>query len=286
MFKRTRNIKYILEAVLDSGSECEGLSESDEDDQINDSDYDEISDHESHFSSSDDEPLATIANATRQINNKKVTKPQVEYCFERNKTFVPPANTGPIEPEPRDQSPLEYFKQFVTDEMIDSIAIETNKYGLQKDGINIKVTKSEIELFMGIYFYMGLVNMPAVGSYWDNELRFSHVPHNMSRNRFYKIQALLHFVDNNLVTDEQKNNNRIWKLRPWIDSLRGNFNSVSNDEHQSIDEIMVAFKGRSILKQYLPQKNKEMGFQIMGTVQFIRIFARLCSLSRKRNWYQ
>ena len=73
MFKRTRNIKDILEAFLDSGSECEGLSESDEDDQINDSDYDEISDHESHFSSSDDEPLATIANATRQINNKKVT---------------------------------------------------------------------------------------------------------------------------------------------------------------------------------------------------------------------
>ena len=31
---------------------------------------------------------------------------------------------------------------------------------------------------------------------------------------------------------------------------------------------------------------KEMGFQIMGTVQFIGIFARLCSLSRKRNWYQ
>ena len=266
MFKRTRNIKDILEAVLDSGSECEGLSESDEDDQINDSDYDEISDHESHFSSSDDEPLATIANATRQINNKKVTKPQVEYCFERNKTFVPQANTefvaGPIEPEPRDQSPLEYFKQFVTDEMTDSIAIETNKYGLQKDGINIKVTKSETELFMGIYFYMGLVKMPAVGSYWDNELRFSHVADNMSRNRFYKIQALLHFVDNNLVTDEPKNNNRIWKLRPWIDSLRGNFNSVSNDEHQSIDEIMVAFKGRSILKQYVPKTPKKWGFKL------------------------
>ena len=157
--------------------------------------------------------------------------------------------------------------------MIDSIATDTNKYGLQKDGINIKVTKSEIELFMGIYFYMGLVNMPAVGSYWDNELRFSHVADNMSRNLFYNI----HFVDNNLVTVEQKNNDRIWKLRPWIDSLRGNFNSVSNDEHQSIDEIMVAFKSRSILKQYLPKQNKEIGFQIMDTVQFIRMFARLCS---------
>ena len=39
MFKRTRNIKDILEAVLDSGSECEGLSESDEDDQINERDF-------------------------------------------------------------------------------------------------------------------------------------------------------------------------------------------------------------------------------------------------------
>jgi hypothetical protein len=35
-------------------------------------------------------------------------------------------------------------------------------------------------------------------------------------------------------------------------------------EFQSIDEIMVAFKGRSILRMYLPKKPKKWGIKLWG----------------------
>ncbi|XP_064601159.1 piggyBac transposable element-derived protein 3-like [Liolophura sinensis] len=85
----------------------------------------------------------------------------------------------------------------------------------------------------------------------------------MSRNRFYKIAAYLHFVDNEAVTEDQRKQDRVWKLRPWLTSLRDNFGTVSSsEEHQCIDEIMVAFKGRSALKQYMQKKPKKWGFKL------------------------
>ena len=76
-------------------------------------------------------------------------------------------------------------------------------------------------------------------------------------------QFIGHFVDNNRVTDDDKLD-RVWKLQPWIKQLRTNFSLVSCGEYQSIDEIMVAFKGRSILKMYLPKKPKKWGFKLWG----------------------
>lgn len=110
---------------------------------------------------------------------------------------------------------------------------------------------------------MGLVKMPAVNAYWENELRFSPIADSLSCNRFFKLQRNLHFADNNLATDELKTD-RIWKLRPWITSLQKNFRAVSSDEFQCVDEIMIAFKGRSLVKQYLPKKPKKWGFKLWG----------------------
>ena len=83
----------------------------------------------------------------------------------------------------------------------------------------------------------------------------------MSRNRFQKLTSYLHIKDNLLVTDSEKQD-RAWKIRPWLNSLNANFATVSPEENHSIDEIMVAFKGRALLKQYLPKKPKKWGFKL------------------------
>ena len=50
--------------------------------------------------------------------------------------------------------------------------------------------------------------------------------------------------------------------RQVVDVLSRTFkSSVSGEEHQSVDEMLVPFKG-SILKQYLKQKPKKWGFKI------------------------
>ncbi|KAK3735469.1 hypothetical protein RRG08_055089 [Elysia crispata] len=54
------------------------------------------------------------------------------------------------------------------------------------------------------------------------------------------IARTLHFTDNNQPDD----NNRVWKIQPWLTSLQGNLGKLCPTETQSVDEIMIAFKGR------------------------------------------
>ena len=40
--------------------------------------------------------------------------------------------------------------------------------------------------------------------------------------------------------------------------------SLSPEEFQSVDEIMVGFKGRLLLRQYMPNKPRNWGFKLWG----------------------
>ena len=83
----------------------------------------------------------------------------------------------------------------------------------------------------------------------------------MARKRFQKLTSYLHIKNNLLASDEEKQD-RAWKTRPRIEDLKSNFAIVSPEEFQFVDEIMVAFKGRSLLKHYLPKKPKKWGFKL------------------------
>lgn len=51
--------------------------------------------------------------------------------------------------------------------MIENIANQTNIYSIQRDGTTIATTNKEIEVLIGIYFRMGIVQMPMARSYWE-----------------------------------------------------------------------------------------------------------------------
>ena len=58
--------------------------------------------------------------------------------YNKRREFIPPSDLEFIdahaEPEPRDDTPYNYFKSFVTVEMFAHIALESNKYVHQKKG--------------------------------------------------------------------------------------------------------------------------------------------------------
>lgn len=105
--------------------------------------------------------------------------------------------------------------------------------------------------------------MPSVRCYWENGTRYTPICDVMSRNRFERLMQCIHFVNNCDVAQEDKDD-KVWKLRPWISSLQCNFAQVEQEELNSVDEIMVAFTGRSNLKQYLPNKPTPWGFKLWG----------------------
>ena len=80
----------------------------------------------------------------------------------------------------------------------------------------------------------------------------------MTRNRFLKICRFIPFQDNK----EPDKNDRIWKIRSWIAQLPQNLERIPPGEHQSVDEIMVAFKGKSTLKQYIRNKPHKWGLKL------------------------
>ena len=270
--------QYSLTDVLDilavdgNESEVEGFSSSSEAEEDfipqdpdisseSDQDVDEVDSEGGGWESSDDAPLQNIAKLTSKENykwrNRAFEQPNdIEFCGDTSLPELPRTKSGMV-------TPYSLFKMFVTDDMLESATEQTNRYSVEKNGSSINMTCMELEKLIGMIFYMGLVNMPNLRSYWESELRYEPVANVMARDRFLKLLTLLHFVGNNEVSDEEKVD-KLWKLRPWFEALRQNFLKIPPKEFQSVDEIIIPFKGRSGLKVYMPNKPHKWGFKFWG----------------------
>ena len=147
--QRVYRIEHVLDAIQQSDdSELEDLALSDEEDgwaddmePISSSENEESDVHmaeEDQSKSSDDEPM--------RINVQD--KPDA-YDFEKRREFISPANTEFVPPNMKpivaDRSPHAYFSMFVTNDMLEMIAIETMNYSMMKHGVVIKLNKDDIE---------------------------------------------------------------------------------------------------------------------------------------------
>lgn len=121
-------------------------------------------------------------------------------------------------PPPQPKSPYQYFTEIITDEMLDSVDNFSNMYALSKSGRELKTTRKEIQIFIGLYLRMGLMKAHCVRAYWSAATRYPLVADEMSRNRFELLARHIHFCDNNdpTLTDQVKEQDRVWKLRPWM----------------------------------------------------------------------
>ncbi|KAK0151520.1 Valine--tRNA ligase [Merluccius polli] len=138
-------------------------------------------------------------------------------------------------------TPLEYFQKFVSEDMVEALTQNTNEYSFQAHGTSINTTAKEIEKMLGMYLKMGLVQMAGTRMYWETETRYSPVADVMPRNRFQSLLTSLHFV-NNMTVSETEKKDKLWKLRPWLDSFREKCLQVVPEEHNSVDEMMIPFK--------------------------------------------
>ncbi|XP_061909468.1 piggyBac transposable element-derived protein 2-like [Entelurus aequoreus] len=84
----------------------------------------------------------------------------------------------------------------------------------------------------------------------------------MPRNRFQFLLTSLHFV-NNMTVSETEKKDKLWKLRLWLDSFREKYLQVAPEEHNSVDEMMIPFKGKfSSIKQYMRGKPNPWGLKM------------------------
>lgn len=142
-------------------------------------------------------------------------------------------------------TPPVYFCRFVSLDMLENIVEHTNQYSIQKHGKCDDTSVKEIEQVLGLYLRMGLVQMSGLRQYWENEVRYGPVADIMSRNRFSQLLSVIHFVDNKMASEEVKKD-RLWKLRLFLYSFRRQCLTIAPRQKQSIDEMMVPYKGNLV----------------------------------------
>jgi len=113
---------------------------------------------------------------------------------------------------------------------------------------------------------MGIHKLPSMKDYWSAEEGLGNllIQKAMTRTRFLDILQNLHFTDNlqELPSNDSEDCDRSWKIRPLFEHLGHHFKEAYQPEsHQSIDEHMCKFKGKSLMRQHMKNKPIKQGFK-------------------------
>ncbi|XP_077403926.1 uncharacterized protein LOC144036874 isoform X3 [Vanacampus margaritifer] len=246
---RKYTVRQVLEQLeaddSDFGAELDSDSDSDEWFQAHESEGGESSaqDSDSPDDSSSDEDLQFAETASPRLDPNCATK---TYSW-RKKVFESPdvrfqGQQVESYQDATTDTPLVYFRRFVSRDMLENIVQQTNRHSVQKHGKCVNTSVKEIEQVLGMYLRMGLVQMSGVRQYWESEVRYGPVADVMSHERFKRLLSVIHFVDNEMANGEVKTD-RLWKLRPFLDSFRRQCLTIAPRQKQSIDEMTVPCEG-------------------------------------------
>ncbi|KAJ4945772.1 hypothetical protein JOQ06_023450 [Pogonophryne albipinna] len=136
------------------------------------------------------------------------------------------------------ETPFQYFTRYFGPEMVTHIPYATQR------GINTTFTTNENEIitFLSILMYMGISELPAVEDYWALETRVPQVANLMPSKRFRLLKRVVHFNDN---TELPGSIDRFFKVRPLFSFLNSAFRREPQTPEQSVDEVIVAYKGKT-----------------------------------------
>ena len=164
---------------------------------------------------------------------------------------------------------LDIFLNFIGDDLWDIIVEESNRYAQQKLGDRFanfhRITRVELKAFIGINIIMGIMRLPNYALFWSTDDFFGNkgIKRTMTKNRFEEL-SYLHFSDS---TKEPArgdvNYDRLFKVRTVIDYVRGKCeNNLNPSKNISVDEGMIAFRGRLSFRQYMPAKPTKYGIKV------------------------
>ena len=115
----------------------------------------------------------------------------------------------------------------------------------------------EMKAFIGVVTQMGLVQLSDIKDYWSTHatLNFPFFRSIFSRDRFLQIFWMLHVGDT-------PSTSRRSKIQPFLDLIIPLFQQcLTPGRNISIDEAMIAFRGRIFFRQYIRGKPEPWGIK-------------------------
>jgi len=178
-----------------------------------------------------------------------------------------------------DLTEIQVFEGIFTPDVLDLFVTETNRYAEQYFLVHPKDTlpvhslprkwvatdRSEMAAFLGILYFMGYIKLPTYHNYWSTEYLteirgFRAI---MSRDRWLVIWQFFHVANNDdCLPRDHPNFDRLFKIKPLVEILLQKWqNAYYPGQHVSVDESIVAYKGRASMIQYNPQKPHKWGIK-------------------------
>ncbi|KAL7630424.1 UNVERIFIED_CONTAM: hypothetical protein RMT77_019411, partial [Armadillidium vulgare] len=159
--------------------------------------------------------------------------------------------------------PIDIYKHFLTDEIINLIVVETNRYATQVSKSNDEdsglckwtlTNYEEMKKFLGVIFVMSSYKMPMISNYWSKNLFYRNktISKTMNLERFQNLLGALHFSDN-----RKPKGTKYQKIAPLMDLLKLQFRSLyTPGSSLVIGETMIPFKN------LVPKKHHKFGCKI------------------------
>ncbi|KAJ8949041.1 hypothetical protein NQ314_008292 [Rhamnusium bicolor] len=132
------------------------------------------------------------------------------------------------------KKPIDIFKYFITDEVLDLIVTETNIYAHQELHKRHKIksrikswtdtNRDEIRTFLGVTTAMGLAPLPSLNNYWSKDSLYNnkYIASAFSRDRYLLLLRCIHFANN----EDMNPDNRLYKLDKILGLLLENYQNV------------------------------------------------------------
>ena len=159
----------------------------------------------------------------------------------------------------------EVFELIFDRTLVQHLVTETNRYarsvmGDEKYDKWKKLGVNDIYAYFWVMIMMGLVDLPSIHDYWSRDSLFNcpAIAERMTRDRFLEIHRYLH--NDRVSKPNTLGYDCFCKVRIVLEKK---FQSLYNCHREcAIDEAMVPYKGRSSLKQYMPNKAVRRGLKV------------------------
>ena len=158
---------------------------------------------------------------------------------------------------PSDATPLQLLQRFLPHSLMEEFARHTNAAAPHDWR---PTTADELYAFLGVHLFMGIARLPRTEMYWSHTFANPLVTSLFSRDRF---KQLLRFFRVVALDEAAADRNPL----PHVCSLAAKLNAsfaahYTPSQHLALDEAMVAYKGRSPVKQYIPSKPHKWGYKV------------------------
>ena len=188
-------------------------------------------------------------------------------------TYVPPdvhfAGEEKISEDlPDNPTALDFFRLYLSDDIVGHLVTETNRYADQFIAANVipphsavnewKPTNAdEMRAFLGLSLLTGLVYKPRLHLYWSGDAVYKTdiLGQSMARDRYLLLLRFLHFADNDLIDTKDPDRDRLAKIRPIINLIRDRCATVYSGHYSPRPGTFVWMNRWYCSKAVLPLNN-------------------------------